>query len=154
MVTANTFTVEISPRLYFAINSRKLNTQDNRTLSEIVSLAVKHWLGEPGSSRRPDGYRWRSLYLPHGTELRLRYKRIEYTARVVGNALMFESQAVSPREFGLIVCGCVRNVWRDGWIRRTPADCWTKPSLWRADGERLPYLPLEERRRIGRRATD
>ena len=104
--------VQLSARLYFALSSRLTHTNDKRTVHEIASLAVKQWLGEIGEKNRLSGYQWGPLFLPDGSEVRLRYKRGNYIARVIGDALMYEGLAMTPREFGIAVTGSVQRLAR------------------------------------------
>lgn len=36
------------------------------------------------------GYQWKDLFLPDGTDLRMRYKGVDYYAKVEGDKLTYE----------------------------------------------------------------
>ena len=72
------------------------------------------------------GYQWKTLFLPHGTELRMTSSRHTAYARVVGDNIMYEEFKVSPRGFTLAVAGEGRNAWRDLWIK------WPGQRHWRS----------------------
>ena len=63
------------------------------------------------------GYQWKSLFLPHGTLLRITVSHNSYFARVEGEHIMYEGCSVSPRGFTLATAGQGRNAWRDLWIK-------------------------------------
>ena len=98
----------------------------------IVPLAIEYWLDNavwktedlvpaiPLSSA-DRGYRWKNLFLPHGTTVRMEYKRRFYYAKVRGDELVYDEQPISPSEFANRVTGTSRNAWRDLWIKR-PGD--------------------------------
>lgn len=44
-------------------------------------------------------YEWGNVYLPHGTELRLRYKDVNYLAEVVNGTIVYNNIATSPWGF-------------------------------------------------------
>jgi hypothetical protein len=129
---------------------------DLRRPDDVVALAIRQWMagrgGRPDSATR--GYQWKDVFLPEGTELRMRYRGAWYYAKIVRDRLIYAGENVSPREWGLMVTGGVRNAWRDVWIRRSVADCWTRASTWRAANASKPFFPGAERRQHARRSTD
>jgi hypothetical protein len=127
---------------------------DRRTPDEIVVLAVRNWLAAQRPAARPRGYQWKELFLPEGTELRLRYMGMYYYATVDGDRILHGEQAVSPREWLLSVTGTVRNAWRDIWLRRYPGECWTRAGDWRSSNSVVAPLPYCDRRRRTRRSAD
>jgi hypothetical protein len=99
------------------------NMGDGRTAEQVVELALRVWMrDECKTAQRPAfpamrGYQWKSLFLPEGTVLRMEYKGQCYYAEVRGEHLMFEGRAYSPRQLAIHISGCVRNAWREFWIR-------------------------------------
>jgi hypothetical protein len=68
------------------------------------------------------GFTWRykdaTLFLPHGSELRMRYKDRYHYATVVGDEIQHEGAAVSPAAFARRVTVTSRNAWKDLWVKR------------------------------------
>ncbi len=83
---------------------------------------------DAGPSR---GYQWKSLFLPHGTELRMTTSRQSGYARVVGDKIMFDGFSVSPRGLTLAIAGEGRNAWRDLWIKFPQDRHWRSASFYR-----------------------
>lgn len=73
---------------------------------------------------RPGGYQWKSLFLPHGTELRMRTEAGWFHAQVDGDVILHKGKAMSPRQFTVAATGEARNAWRDISIRRPGDDRW------------------------------
>ncbi|MGH7784109.1 MAG: hypothetical protein ACREO5_09760 [Candidatus Binatia bacterium] len=99
---------------------------------KAIEDAVEYWLANaewkksdllPDTVIAPDarGYMWKSLFLPHGTIVRIKYNQFFQYAKVEGDALMHQGESVSPNQFAYRVCGGARDAWRDLWIRR-PSD--------------------------------
>ena len=84
----------------------------------------------------------------------MRYRGVDYYARIDSDKMKYAGETVSPREWGLTVTGNVRNPWRDIWIRRSTNECWTRAAMWRTSGTWSPMLPNADRRRHARRVTD
>ncbi len=106
-----------------------------------VADAIDYWMSnadwKPELLRQSSalGYQWKSLFLPDTTEVRMQYKSQWHYARVEGDKLVFEGQAVTPGRLANTVSGTSRNAWRDLWIKR-PADAeWLLADDCRADGK-------------------
>ena len=115
------------------------------TMAQAAGLAVRAWIAadraaQPaahGPSHGPArGYLWKTLFLPHGTQLRMVHGNQTYLAEVIGDAIMFGDVSVSPRGMTLAVAGCGRNAWRDLMLK-LPAERYWK----RASQLRLPASP-------------
>ena len=65
-------TVEVPPLLYLDLGACLRQTGDTRTPGDRVATALKAWLN-PRMQRERIGYQWKNLFLPDGTELRMRY---------------------------------------------------------------------------------
>ncbi|GAB3432015.1 hypothetical protein NX773_13395 [Massilia solisilvae] len=152
-----TIPVQLPTQVYLDLAFHLRKHGDLRNPDEILPLALRQWMAgrsarQVGAGAR--GYQWQDVFLPEGTELRMRYHSVWYYAQVVRDRIMYEGQTVSPREWGLLVTGGVRNAWRDIWIRRTVNDLWSRASAWRAANARFPFRPGLERRQQVRRCTD
>ncbi|HEX7006506.1 MAG TPA: hypothetical protein VF274_05175 [Alphaproteobacteria bacterium] len=70
------------------------------------------------------GYVWKSVFLPHGTQLRMKYRGQIHYAVVQGDRLLFQDRPVSPSELARSIAGSNRNAWRDLWVMLPGADRW------------------------------
>jgi hypothetical protein len=171
-MTNETIGVGVPTKVYLDLAYHLRKHGDMRSPDDIVALALRNWMaggakrpGRPGGSgdipagggsgaSAGRGYQWKELFLPEGTQLRMRYHGIWYYASVVHDRLIYAGESVSPRDWGLMVTGGVRNAWRDVWLRRTASECWTRASAWRASSIEYPFMPGSDRRRQARRSTD
>jgi hypothetical protein len=131
--------------VYLELAYRLRNSGDTREPDDVVVFALKAWLGNR-QEKSIGGYQWKELFLPDGSELRMRFRGAYYYARIDGDQLKYAGEIFSPRGCALMVPGTVRNPLRYLWIRRGINECWT-----------IAYTPLRphaERRRHARRATD
>jgi hypothetical protein len=144
----------ISPTLYFELIHQLRKCGDMRDPDEIIALAIKSWLAEHIGNPGRRGYQWKELFLPDGSDLRMRYRGVWYYARVEGDELMYGGEALSPREWMELITGSIRNPWRDLWIRRSFHDTWARASAWREQNRDHPRPPGTERRIKGRRRSD
>ena len=64
------------------------------------------------------GYRWKALFLPAGTRLRMRYAGEYHYAEVIDDKIIFQDRPVSPSEFTFAVTKTARNAWRDIEVKR------------------------------------
>jgi hypothetical protein len=74
-------------------------------------------LAEPAHTAMARGYQWKELFLPDGTDVRMRCDGDVHHARVKGDSIVYQSHRVSPRQFTLVVAGDGRNAWRDLSLR-------------------------------------
>lgn len=95
------------------------------------------------------GYLWKYkdtfLFLPHDTEIRMRYKEQYHYAKVEGDEIKFQGQSVSPAVLANTITKRgetlgSRNAWRDLWIKRPGEKGWT--------------LADESRKAFGQRAKE
>ncbi len=97
--------------------------------------------GSPPSAPASDhsrGYQWKSLFLPHGTELRLSTSMNTYYARVDGDRIMYLGRSVSPRGFTLATAGEGRNAWRDLWLKFPDDRTWKSAHRCRIEARAAP----------------
>ncbi len=145
--------VGIPSRVYLDLILQLRQYGDMRQPDEIVAVAINTWLAAQRSGPGGHGYQWRSLFLPDGTKLRMRYRGLYYYAQIEGDALVYAGEVVSPRDWTLMVTGTVRNAWRDIWIRRGAHELWTRACVWRAENASQPRTPYVERRLHRRRSA-
>jgi hypothetical protein len=144
--------VEVPGDLYSALSFALIRSNDTRQLPEIIAIAIREFLANHLAKPGARGYQWKALFLPEGTDLRMRYLGEWHYAKIVGDDLMYAAEPVSPREFTLLVTGTIRNAWRDIWIRRNVTEGWTRAEMWREQYARSRHGV--NRRRRSRRADD
>lgn len=94
---------------------------------EVIGLAIGYWMENAewkkgdliagiGSDAR--GYSWKSVFLPSGTVLRIKYEGRFHYSKVEGDHPMYDGKAVSPNQFAFKVTGTPRDAWRDLWVKR------------------------------------
>jgi hypothetical protein len=141
--------VEVPVRLWSDLSFALMRSNDTRNVDEVVAIAIKHYLATHLAKPTGRGYQWKTLFLPEGTDLRMRYMERWYYAKIEGDELMYAAESISPREWTLLVTGTIRNAWRDIWIRRNVTEGWTRAAMWREQHSK--QTPGEDRRRIARR---
>jgi hypothetical protein len=82
------------------------------------------------------GYLWKTLFLPHATQLRLECTYGTFHAHVEGDEILFEGRSVSPRGMMVAVAGEGRNAWRDLSLRMPGAQCWKRANACRLEQQR------------------
>jgi hypothetical protein len=152
-MTNEAVSVRVPLDVYLELAFQLRNSGDMRQPDDVVAFAVRAWLGKR-QAKPNGGYQWKDLFLPDGTELRMRFRGTYYYAKVDGDQLKYAGETVSPRSWALMVTGTVRNPWRDIWLRRGFNECWTRASLWRTGSTCSPLLPNTNRRLHARRVTD
>lgn len=105
---------------------------------EVVETAIFYWI-DNASWKREDlmpelyisearGFTWKYkdayLFLPHGTEIRMRYKDKYHYAKVDGDDIKYQGESVSPGSLTTLITGSSRNAWKDLWIKRPDASEW------------------------------
>lgn len=153
-MTNEAFALAVPTRVYLDLAYQLRKSGDMRTPDEIVGLALKSWLAAHCGAPSGRGYQWKELFLPDGSDLRMRYRGAWYYAKVEGDQLVYAGEPVSPREWGLLVTGTVRNPWRDVWLRRGVTEYWTRAAVWRSQSGSTRIDPHTDRRRHARRRTD
>ncbi|MES2295805.1 MAG: hypothetical protein V4582_02130 [Pseudomonadota bacterium] len=143
-------TVKLPHHVYEALERALLCKLDHRTPEQVVEGAVKAWIANAtAAAPAVRGYQWKSLFLPEGTRIRMCYKLKWAYADVVGDQIIYQGRAMSPAQFTNRVAGCVRNAWRELWLR-CPGDArWhladTRRRILRRVREPLPdYPPMPE----------
>jgi hypothetical protein len=126
----STISVPMPTRLFVRLIEFLRDQGSDRDPVEAVAGAVDYWIDNvswkqedlmPEIFDRQKGYRWKALFLPHGTIMRMKYKGEFHYAKVDGDRIVFQGRPVSPSEFANGLTGTSRNAWRDIEVRR-PAD--------------------------------
>lgn len=146
--------VRLAPRVYFDLAHSLRQCGDRRPPDEVVNVAIRAWIAANCPDGDRHGYQWKQLFLPNGTELRLRYQNDYYYAHIVEDQLLYAGISLSPRAWAMTVTGTVRNAWRDIWLRRNAQELWTRACVWRPEGGEHLCYPFMDRRRHARRSAD
>lgn len=144
--------VDVPVHLYSTLAFALLRSNDTRQPAEVIAIAIRNFLSTQLSKPNTRGYQWKTLFLPEGTDLRMRYLGQWYHAKIEGDDLMYAGESVSPREWTLLVTGSIRNAWRDIWIRRNVSEGWTRALMWRE--QYCKKIPGIDRRSLARRLGD
>ena len=98
---------------------------------KIIANAVDYWMDNaawkekeliPNRVMQHRGFQWKSLLLPPGTQVRMKYKGVVYHASIEGDDFVYKSKKVTPSDFANSIAeNTARNAWRDLWIKR-PSD--------------------------------
>lgn len=121
--------------------------------TEAATQAINQWIAAAKGQfthlvpTPTQGYQWKSLFLPHGTELRMTFARQSFYARVEGDAICYQGRSMSPRQLTIAIAGDGHNAWRELWIRLPTATRWQPASLLRREASQAPasqpISPLE-----------
>ena len=116
-------------------------TSNKKSATQALNEAIRAWI-DADQARQPQplepsrGYRWKTLFLPDGTELRMECAGITFHARVIGDEIIFNGRSVSPRGLTLAIAGEGRNAWRDLWLRLPGERYWKQAIRCRHELER------------------
>ncbi len=147
----------LTPHIWRELAMHLRNSGSTLTLEQAATVAIRAWitanpprfpapapasdqpappppLAEPPTA---EGYQWKSLFLPDGTDLRMSTREGTAHARVCGDDIIYQGRRISPRGLTLALAGDGRNAWRDVWLR-LPGEIDFKPaSLCRIEHQRL-----------------
>ena len=132
-------TLEVPPATVLALQEYLRISDSKLSVRQAVVLAIREWCANSGGSTNASGtdilrgYQWKTVFLPHATQLRMTYAGDSYYAKVVGDSIMFEGRKVSPREFVMHITGTGRNAWRDISIRFPESRQWKGADLCRIE---------------------
>lgn len=116
--------------------------------TEVVSRAIDYFLDnaswKPELIPQPDqfdrGFLWKELFLPRGTQLRMKYQGRYFYAAVEDDEIIYEGEPVSPSGFTISVTGTSRNAWADIEVKRPNDTTWVRAKSlregWNAASER------------------
>jgi hypothetical protein len=137
---SHTISLQISTRTFLELTDYLREYGDERDPSEIAAIAIDAWLalakGEVPYQPSARGYQWKGLFLPERTEVRMLNRGAYTYAHVVGDALVYGGQGLTPSQFAGLIGGAGRNAWRDLWIRLPGSRQWKKAGYHRNDQNR------------------
>lgn len=134
-----TLSVKVDTILLDKLGARLRCRGDTQDMSEAIGTAIAFWLDAQAAGltaaapASPHGYQWKSLFLPHGTELRSWSYGAHHHARVEGDKIIYLGRAVSPNQFAQLVARSTRNAWMDLSVLRPGDKHYTKASRLRRD---------------------
>ena len=136
----HSISLQISTRTFLELSDYLREYGDERDPSEIATIAIDAWLalakGEVAYIPSVRGYQWKGLFLPERTEVRMLNRGTYTYAHVLGDALVYGGQALTPSQFAGLIGGAGRNEWRDLWIRLPGSRQWKKAVYHRNDQNR------------------
>jgi hypothetical protein len=141
--------VPIAQALYLRVVESERALGTNRDPVDVIETAIHYWLDSidwkagdlvPESiSPRSRGYTWKhkdaNLFLPDGTEIRMRFKGQYHYAKVVDDAIQYEGKPITPGSLANTVGGMNRNAWRDLWIKRPADENWRQADQCRKENQ-------------------
>lgn len=154
MSTKQASAVKVPDHIYMELYYQLRKRGDLRPPEQVMAIALKEWMLRNFGNPTSRGYQWKDLFLPEGTRLRIRHSGLAYFAQIEGDQLVYEGKPTSPSAWCALICGGVRNAWRDVWMRRDYTEPWTQASAWRAAEAANPKRPGINRRQRGRRRAD
>ncbi|PZQ14302.1 MAG: hypothetical protein DI565_12850 [Ancylobacter novellus] len=132
MIACSTVSVPLPTATFLELAAFLKQAGSDRDPVAAVAEAVDYWIENASwktETLLPEtvvddgsrGYTWKSVFLPSGTLVRMKYGSDFHYAKVEGDYLVHEGERVSPNQFALRVAGGARDAWRDLWIKR-PGD--------------------------------
>lgn len=130
----STVNIPIPTVQFLALNDFLRKANSDKDPVEPISMAIDYWLDNatwkqdvlmPKTVHNTDkGYHWKTIFLPHGTKLRMKYKNEWHYAEILGDKVVFGGEESSPSAFVNKATGTSRNAWRDIWIKRPQDQGW------------------------------
>jgi hypothetical protein len=111
-------------------NSKSDSKSDSKS---AVKSAVKGAANGATPANEARGYRWKTVFLPEGTVLRMESRGAAHNARVIGDQIIFRGAPVSPRALTLAVAGEGRNAWRDLLLKFPGERHWKRANFCRVE---------------------
>lgn len=116
--------VSIPTKQFLELANFLRSNNDPRDPVNAVSDAIDYWMDNASwkpellSQTDTQGYQWKNLFLPAGTQIRMQYKGEYSYAKVEGDAVIFNGKSISPSILANTIAGGSRNAWRDLWVKR------------------------------------
>lgn len=160
------------------------NSGSTLTLEQAATVAIRAWIvanppqsqgsASASASELPaasgptpveppsgEGYQWKTLFLPSGTDLRMSTRDGTGHARVCGDDIIYNGRRVSPRGLTLAIAGDGRNAWRDLWLRMPGEIDFRQACRCRLEHERMaagrpvhPYMPYDVSQMLKQRCAE
>ncbi|MES2299913.1 MAG: hypothetical protein V4582_22930 [Pseudomonadota bacterium] len=110
--------IELRTHTYRQLLNLLRSKGDTRTAEQVVEQALQAWMASASgtASGTLRGYQWKSLFLPDGTQIRMKHGHEYVYANVRGDHIDYQGMRMSPRHFVIFIAGSVRNAWRELWL--------------------------------------
>ncbi|HEU4843487.1 MAG TPA: hypothetical protein VFT05_04415 [Burkholderiaceae bacterium] len=132
----------VPPAAYAELCNYLRSSGSTLTTTDAIVRALQHWMEVQRATVAPlQGYQWKCLFLPEGSQIRMHYRDTWHYAEVVGEEIIYRNGVVSPRQLTIAIAGSGHNAWRELWIRRPGESAWTAASLLRRRMEQQPTVP-------------
>ncbi|MES2323994.1 MAG: hypothetical protein V4633_17185 [Pseudomonadota bacterium] len=113
--------------------------------TEALGAAIDTWIALEQQAKQAagpsQGYQWKTLFLPEGTQVRMTCRATARYARVEGDDIVFEGRSVSPRGMTIAIAGERRNAWRGLWLMLPGERFWKQTQTCRRQSERMQNRP-------------
>jgi hypothetical protein len=106
--------LEVSLHTLRALLDYQAERAGDFSLTDLADVAILEWLQRQRASDKPvdpKGYRWKSVFLPDGTRLRISSSRGMHYAKVICGELIYDGLPVSPNQFVTACLNYVGNAW-------------------------------------------
>lgn len=136
--------LKVDPNTVIALATYLASSGSAQSPGQAAACAIEEWLASrlpenaKAASAGPRGYRWKCLFLPEMTQIRMVYNGLTYHAQVVGDDIVFNGKCVSPRQMTLMIAGDGRNAWRDLLLRYPGESHWAYAMVRRSALARQP----------------
>lgn len=102
--------------------------------ADMADVAIREWLQrqrDPTKCPGPNGYRWKTVFLPEGSRLRISSQHCAHFATIVGDELVYENLSMSPNQFARASLGMVRNAWEAIFVQLPGEKDWKRATRLR-----------------------
>lgn len=116
--------------------------------ADLADVAIREWLEwkrDPVKRPGPNGYQWKTVFLPEGARLRISSQHCVHFATVVGDELIYDNASMSPNQFARASLGTVRNAWEAIFVQLPGERDWKRAT-------RLRFAAAAQAQRIANRA--
>lgn len=116
--------------------------------ADLADLAIREWLvrqRDPSKRLGPNGYQWKTVFLPEGARLRISSQHCAHFATIVGDELIYEDTSMSPNQFARASLGTVRNAWEAIFVQLPGERDWKRAT-------RLRFAAAAQAQRVANRA--
>jgi len=134
----------VGPTILRELGAYLRANQSDISAEQAIQEALEQWIARSLAAYELRGYQWKSLFLPHATELRMLHRGDSYYARVVGDDIIFQGRKVSPRGMTLAIASSARNAWCELGIRFPGTRVWKRARAIRRELEQASTaLPVK-----------
>lgn len=121
--------LEVSLHTLRALLDYQAERASDVSLADLADLAILKWLQRHCTSNKPvqpNGYFWKTVFLPDGTRLRISSSVGKHFAEVACGELLYDSRSVSPNQFVTASLGNTGNAWKVIYVQLPGDTDWTQ----------------------------